>query len=151
MGIIAKFSHINLIAEDWKTLMEFYIKVFGCIPVFPERNLSGEEIEKITGIKNVRITGMHLRFPGAGQMGPTLEIFQYSPEEKRDSKPVNRNGFAHIAFDVHDVEETLAKIIEHGGGQVGEVVKLTIEGKGTSTYVYARDPEDNIVELKSLA
>jgi hypothetical protein len=54
-----KFVHTNLIAKDWKSLSKFYIDVFGCKPTCPERDLSGEWLEKITEIKNARIRGMH--------------------------------------------------------------------------------------------
>jgi len=38
-----KYTHTNLIAKDWKRLLAFYQEVFGCIPVLPERDLSGIE------------------------------------------------------------------------------------------------------------
>ena len=39
-----KYVHTNIIAQDWKFLSQFYIDVFGCKPVPPERRLSGEWI-----------------------------------------------------------------------------------------------------------
>jgi len=38
----ARYVHTNLIAWDWKRLAAFYQDVFGCVPVPPERDLSGE-------------------------------------------------------------------------------------------------------------
>ena len=72
------YKHTNIIARDWKTLAVFYEKVFGCVRVPPERNLSGEWLEKGTGVPGARLTGVHLRLPGHGEDGPTLEMFQYS-------------------------------------------------------------------------
>ena len=70
-----KFVHVNIVAKDWRKLAEFYEKVFGCIRILPERSFSGEWLEKGTGIKNAKIKGVHLRLPGFGENGPTLEIF----------------------------------------------------------------------------
>jgi hypothetical protein len=41
MTLQATYVHTNLIAHDWRALAEFYQQVFGCVPVPPERDLSG--------------------------------------------------------------------------------------------------------------
>jgi hypothetical protein len=74
----ARYVHTNLIARDWRRLAAFYQSVFGCIPVPPERNLSGPQLEAGTGVPGSTLAGMHLRLPGAGADAPTLEIFSYS-------------------------------------------------------------------------
>lgn len=74
----AKYVHTNLIARDWRALSRFYQEVFGCTPVLPERNLSGPDLEAGTGVPGAHLQGMHLRLPGHGAAGPTLEIFQYT-------------------------------------------------------------------------
>lgn len=70
-----RYVHTNLIAKDWKKLAKFYIDVFGCKPVGPERDLSGEWIELLTEIRNVGVRGVHLLLPGYGENGP---IWKYS-------------------------------------------------------------------------
>jgi hypothetical protein len=40
-------------------------------------------------------------------------------------------------------------VLEAGGGPVGEIVSLEVEGSGHVTFAYVRDPEGNIVELQS--
>jgi len=77
-----KYVHTNLIARDWKSLADFYIQVFGCTPVPPERDISGEWIDGMTGISDVRIRGAHLRLPGY-EDGPTLEIFTSMHKQRK--------------------------------------------------------------------
>jgi predicted enzyme related to lactoylglutathione lyase len=72
-----RFAHVNLIAQDWRRLAAFYELVFGCRPVPPERQLAGAWLDAATGLVGARIQGAHLRLPGYGDAGPTLEIFQY--------------------------------------------------------------------------
>ena len=103
----AKYVHTNLVARNWKKLADFYQAAFGCTPVYPERNLSGKWLEKGTGLKHAHIRGIHLRLPGIGDDGPTLEIFQYSPERKADYKAVNEPGYGHVAFEVPDVDNAV--------------------------------------------
>jgi len=143
----ARFVHINIVARDLKRLSGFYRKVFGCTPVPPERDFKGGWLDTATGIKNAHIRGEHLRLPGTGEDGPTLEIFQYE-EEKEGPKEVNCTGFAHIAFSVDDPVAVLETVIAEGGGQVGDPVTFGVQGVGTIVFVYAKDPEGNIIELQ---
>lgn len=71
-----KYVHTNIISKDWKKLADFYIKVFDCKPVPPERNQKGSWLDKGTGVKDAHIKGMHLQLPGYGKNSPTLEIFR---------------------------------------------------------------------------
>ncbi len=142
-----KYAHTNIVARDWLSLAQFYIDVFDCEPLYPERDLSGTWIDRVVNIKNVRIRGIHLRLPGY-EDGPTLEIFQYNGNNDAPGLPaVNHPGYAHIAFIVDDVDTYLQKLLRGGGSKLGETVEQNIENVGFLTLVYARDPEGNIVEI----
>jgi predicted enzyme related to lactoylglutathione lyase len=151
LTIQTKFVHTNIIAQDWRKLADFYEQVLGCTPVPPERNLSGQWLEDGTGVPGAEIRGMHLRLPGFGAQGPTLEIFQYNRQQERPATAINRPGFAHIAFAVDDVQAVRDAVLAAGGGVVGEVVSVYVPGAGTVTFVYATDPEGNIIELQHWA
>ncbi|MCK5076007.1 MAG: VOC family protein [Calditrichia bacterium] len=142
------FTHINIVAADWRQLADFYINVFDCQPQLPERDLSGEWVDRLTGLKNARIKGVHLLLPGYETGGPTLEIFEYNHGVSDPHKRINQSGFTHIAFAVENVNDTLQQILAHGGSKVGEVVTAEVAGAGSITVVYAKDPEGNIIELQ---
>jgi len=147
----ARYVHTNLIARDWKRLARFYEDVFGCVPVPPERNLSGAEMEAGTAVPGARLRGMHMRLPGLGPGGPTLEIFEYSaPADALPSVP-NRPGFAHIAFAVDSVADARDHVLSRGGSAVGDVVTVAVSPTSRVTWCYVRDPEGNIVELQAWA
>lgn len=144
-----RFAHVNLVASDWRRLAAFYQEVFGCRPVPPERHLEGEWLSQATGVPNAALEGVHLRLPGGGDSGPTLEVFQYSTLVGGDLSPAaNRKGFSHIAFEVGDVGEVLDRVRAHDGSAIGEIVSRDISGTGRITFAYVRDPEDNIIELQ---
>lgn len=143
-----KYIHTNIIARDWKKLADFYIKVFGCRKVYGKRDLKGKWIEEGTGVDGVHIEGVHLKLPGYGDDGPTLEIFQYNKFLPQESQKINRQGLAHIAFRVDDVEKSLKAVIELGGGKLSEIVHHHVPGIGAITFVYAKDPEGNFIELQ---
>ena len=144
-----RYVHTNLIAHDWERLAAFYVRVFGCTPVEPKRDLRGEWIEQGTAVRNAHLRGQHLRLPGHGSEGPTLEIFTYQDVVPQAESVANRAGFGHIAFSVDDVPQALRNVIEAGGTAHSAVVNAHIEGAGHLTFTYARDPEGNLVELQS--
>jgi len=149
MALNAKYVHTNLVAADWRRLARFYENLFGCQLVPPERNLAGEWLDRATGIPDAEIHGAHLRLPGYGDDGPTLEVFEYAPGAGRSSGGPNRPGFGHIAFRVDDVLAAREAVLAAGGGAVGEVVAVNVAGAGEITFVYMTDPEGNIIELQS--
>lgn len=148
MPVRAKYVHTNLIASDWKKLVRFYAEVFGCETKGPERDMSGAWLDSVTSLRNAHLTGLHLRLPGYGEDGPTLEVFSYDELVDRGMPSANECGFAHIAFAVDDVDQALQAVIAAGGGTVGKIVTTEVDGVGLLRVVYARDPEGNIVELQ---
>jgi len=143
-----KYIHTNLTVEDLEGISEFYQKVFGCIPVRSPDDLDGQWVEDITAVKNAAIRYVHLTLPGYGPEGPELELIQYRNEVSHPEKISNCSGYGHIAFSVDDVQDVLQKIVQEGGGVIGEVVKTEVPNRGVLTEVYVTDPEGNIIELQ---
>lgn len=148
MTVNPRFVHVSLVAQDWRALAGFYQEVLNCSPVPPERDLQGQWLERATAVPRAAIRGLHMRLPGHGEDGPTLEIFQYREHDARPPTAVNRLGLAHLAFAVDDVEAARQAVLAAGGGEVGEVVSLQVPGAGTVTFVYLTDPEGNVLELQ---
>lgn len=144
-----RFAHTNIVAANWRKLSDFYINVFGCTAKPPERHLSGEWLDKATGLKKAKLEGIHLLLPGYDENGPTLEIFSYSDTIENKLTPANHRGFSHIAFEVDDMNKTLNDALHYGGSLLGDITKKKIDGAGIIEFVYLRDPEGNIIEIQS--
>lgn len=145
----ARYVHTNLIARDWRALARFYQELFGCTVVPPERDYAGPDLEAGSGLPGARLQGVHLRLPGNGESGPTLEIFQYSSLAPGVDAAVNRPGFGHIAFAVASVPRAREQVLAAGGRAVGQVVTLATTTGARVTWCYVTDPEGNILELQS--
>jgi predicted enzyme related to lactoylglutathione lyase len=155
MCACARYVHTNLVARDWRSLAAFYESVFGCTALPPERDLAGPWLDRATGLDRAKIRGVHLRLPGYGDEGPTLEIFQYGTEGMGDAATgderahgPNQPGLGHLAFVVQDVRATCEQIVTAGGGMLGQVVTADIPGAGRIEFAYATDPEGNVVEVQ---
>ncbi|MFZ7127142.1 MAG: VOC family protein [Desulfobacterales bacterium] len=146
---MTRFAHTNIVARDWKLLADFYIRVFGCTVKPPERKLSGDWLDRATGLRNALLEGVHLLLPGHGDQGPTLEIFSYRSIQEREPMMANDRGFTHIAFEVEDVDQTLDSALKNGGVRLGEITEKAVPGVGNLKFVYFRDPEGNVVEIQS--
>lgn len=146
--LAARYAHTNLVARDWRRLARFYEDVFGCRPVPPQRAQSGRWLEEGTGVAGARLEGLHLRLPGHGEKGPTLEIYRYDPVVPAARSTANQPGLRHLAFEVADVETALAAILEAGGSAVGRISGAEVPGVGRLTFVYAADPEGNLLEIQ---
>jgi catechol 2,3-dioxygenase-like lactoylglutathione lyase family enzyme len=142
------YVHTNLIAHDVDSLVRFYEEVLGCTKVPPARDQAGAWLERATRVPRAHLRGHHLRLPGHGPEGPTLEVFAYDEVLPQSTPAPNRAGFGHLAFVVADVEEALAAILAAGGSALGEVVEVEVPGAGSLCFTYARDPEGNILELQ---
>lgn len=144
-----RYVHTNIIAKNASKLIDFYKTVFHCKSINEVRDLRGVWLDRLTGLHNAHITGEHLLLPGYGEGHPTLEIFSYDSLRKTIPAEINRPGIAHIAFEVDDVEATLREILSAGGNSVGELVTAAYPDGLEAVFVYAQDPEGNIIELQS--
>lgn len=147
----ARYAHTNLVARDWRALADFYTRLFGAVFVPPERDDAGPALEAGTGVAGAAMAGVHLRLPGHGERGPTLEIYGYTPSLEPQPAAVNRPGYGHLAFEVDSVVEARQTVLDHGGRPVGEIVTLERSGGARVTWCYVTDPEGNIIELQSWA
>lgn len=144
-----RFAHTNIVSTHWKKLVDFYVKTFQCKIVPPIRKQSGKWLDKGTGLENARLEGAHLLLPGHGENGPTLEIYQYQVIHEQEASVPNTKGFGHIAFEVDQVEAVLDNVIKNGGQAYGQMTKREVVGVGELTFIYAKDPEGNLIELQS--
>lgn len=144
-----RYVHTNIIAKDLKKLINFYKTVLHCKSISETRDLRGEWLDAMTGLKEAHITGEHLLLPGYGDSHPTLEIFSYDSMKNAIPAEINRPGIAHLAFEVDDVAKTLDEIISAGGSTLGELVTTKYSNDREAVFVYAKDPEGNIIELQS--
>ncbi|OGU57859.1 MAG: glyoxalase [Ignavibacteria bacterium GWF2_33_9] len=143
-----KYVHTNIIAVDWKKIAQFYINVFDCKFVPPERDITGEWISEGVGIADAHLHGCHLRLPGSDINGPTLEIYTYNSTTPEPFMTANKKGLRHIAFLTDDVNSLVEKVLQNGGREVGEIVSHEVEGVGILTFTYVADPEGNIIEIQ---
>jgi catechol 2,3-dioxygenase-like lactoylglutathione lyase family enzyme len=144
-----KYVHTNIICLDLDKIVSFYTNVFECKQIGSETKISGDWVEKGTGIDKAEARAINLQLPGYEKGGPGLEIFQYTNTLESERYPMaNSKGIGHLAFSVDNVQETFNKVLLNGGNKIGEIVVKEFKS-GALSYVYVTDPEGNIIEVQS--
>jgi catechol 2,3-dioxygenase-like lactoylglutathione lyase family enzyme len=146
----ARFGHVNVTSRDWRRLADFYREVFGMEQAGPERDISGTDLDRATGLTGAHLRGAHLRLPGGGDDGPTLEIFSYDTmaPDPGTATP-HRAGWGHIAIMVPDVPVAQEAVVAGGGAILGDAVTMATKDGRRLTWGYVTDPDGNILELQT--
>ncbi|MFQ5759614.1 MAG: VOC family protein, partial [Acidiferrobacterales bacterium] len=95
-------------------------------------------IQQITGIDGAEVMIAYVRAPGH-----SLELIQYlGPEDRGAVRPRPCDvGFAHVAFDVDDIDATLAAGEAHGVKPISPPFITDSGPNAGKRVVYARDPD----------
>lgn len=136
-------NHTSFTVSDLDRTIGFFVDALGfeLISRAPRDPLV---IERITGVDGADIEVAYIQGPGH-----RLELIQYKAPEQRGrvrSLPCD-TGFAHIAYDVDDMEAALAAAEPHGVLPIGDPVVID---KGPNTggrVVYLRDPDEVTIEF----
>lgn len=136
-----KIDHIAIVVSDLKKATEF----FGNLGFRLHKNdkLSGQWIDKLTGLKNVNAEYAGLRL---SDRDINLELIQfYSPPGERDLKISlpNQIGFRHMAMSVKDIEAVYKDLSKKGLRLLSEVQNY---GSGKKLF-YLLGPEGIILEI----
>ncbi len=84
------------------------------------------------GLSGAHLQGMHVRLPGGGPDGPTLEIYSYDDTRARSLPMPNDAGYGHVAFSVEDVSNALRDVVDHGGTALGQIATTAVTGRRRS-------------------
>ncbi len=79
--------------------------------------------------------------------GTGVELFEFASPAQPDGPPgapaVHRHGYTHLAFEVDDLDEELARLAVVGLG----TWSAPVTDPSGRRLVYARDPDGNVIEL----
>ena len=99
---------------------------------------------RITGIPGAELLIAFVRAPGH-----SIELIEYKAPAQRgrvDARPCDA-GFAHIAFDVDDVDAVLEAVRPHGVVPISPPVAIDQGPNKGRRVVYTRDPDGITIEF----
>ena len=127
--------------EDLDVAIEFFVALG--LELEGRGPVEGAWADAVTGLPGMRVEIAMLRTPdGHGR----LELSRFlAPPVIADHRraPVNALGYLRVMFAVDDIDDTLARLVEHGAELVGEVAQY----RDAYRLCYLRGPEGILVAL----
>jgi catechol 2,3-dioxygenase-like lactoylglutathione lyase family enzyme len=140
---ILGLDHISVTTGDIARSLAFYRDVLG-LPVRAVGELSGEEVERITGLPGARLLSADLDL-GRGQV---LELLEYVGSEEGEALALERPGSGHIGLMVDDVDRLHGALVGAGIPVKSAPVELTEPGDWFGVRcMTVLDPDGVAVEL----
>ncbi len=137
-----RMDNVGIVVEDLDAAIEF----FGELGLELEGRawIEGEWAGRVTGLGDQRVEIAMLRTPdGHGR----LELSRFvAPEVVADHRlaPVNALGYLRVMFAVDDIDDTLARLAEHGAQLVSDEV---VRYEDAYRLCYVRGPEGILLGL----
>jgi catechol 2,3-dioxygenase-like lactoylglutathione lyase family enzyme len=138
---IKRMDNVGIVVESLDAAISFFTELG--LELEGRATIEGEWSGRVTGLRDQRVEIAMMRTPDGHSK---LELSQFlSPPTVADHRnaPVNALGYLRVMFAVDDLDETLAKLSQHGAQFVGEVVQY----KDVYRLCYIRGPEGILIGL----
>jgi catechol 2,3-dioxygenase-like lactoylglutathione lyase family enzyme len=134
-------DNVGIVVEDLAAAIEFFRELG--LELEGQSTVDGEWSGRVTGLRGQQVEIAMMRTPD-GQSRLELSRFVTPPvAADHRNAPVNALGYLRVMFAVDDVDETLARLREHGAQLVDEVVQY----EDVYRLCYIRGPEGLLIGL----
>src|SRR6187551_2089571 len=138
---LKRMDNVGIVVDDLAATIEFFRELG--LELEGQGTVEGEWAGRVTGLGDQRVEIAMMRTPD-GHSRIELSRFLAPPvvADHRNA-PVNALGYLRVMFAVDDLDETLARLREHGAQLVDEVV----EYEDVYRLCYIRGPEGILIGL----
>ena len=139
---ILRTNHTSFTVSDLDRTCGFFVDALG-FEVISRAPRDPAIIRDITGVEGADIEVAYVQGPGH-----RLELIQYlAPVERRkiEAHPCD-TGFAHLAFDVTDIDAAIAASQVYGFRPINSPTPIDKGPNAGSRVVYLRDPDGVTIE-----
>jgi catechol 2,3-dioxygenase-like lactoylglutathione lyase family enzyme len=137
-----RMDNVGIVVEDLPAAIAFFRELG--LELEGQATVEGEWAGRVTGLRDMRVEMAMLRTPdGHGR----LELSRFltpAPVADHRNAPVNALGYLRVMFAVDDIDETLARLREHGVELVSSEV---VQYEDAYRLCYVRGPEGLLIGL----
>jgi len=136
-------NHTSFTVSNLDRTVDFFVNALG-FDLVSRAPRDPAIVSRITGVTGADIDVAYVQGPGH-----RLELIQYRAPDGRGrvrSLPCD-TGFAHIAFDVDDIDGAIAACAPHGVAPIADPVAIDRGPNQGGRVVYLRDPDDVTIEF----
>lgn len=134
-------DNVGIVVDDLPATIAFFRELG--LELEGQATIEGDWAGRVTGLRNQRVEIAMMHTPDGHSR---LELSRYltpPPAADHRNAPVNALGYLRVMFAVDDIDDTLARLREHGAKLVGEVV----EYEDAYRLCYVRGPEGLLIGL----
>jgi catechol 2,3-dioxygenase-like lactoylglutathione lyase family enzyme len=136
-----RIDNVGIVVEDLAAAIEFFRELG--LELEGQATVDGEWSGRVTGLRDQQVEIAMMRTPD-GQSRLELSRFVTPPvAADHRNAPVNALGYLRVMFAVDDIDETLARLREHGAQLVDEVVQY----EDVYRLCYIRGPEGLLIGI----
>jgi len=139
---IRRLDHISIVVDDLAAAVAFFTELG--MTKEGEAPIEGPWVDRINGLEGIQVDIVMMRTPdGHGQLELTKFHNPKLIEIEPAIAPPNAPGLRSVMFTVENLDDTVARMQDHGAELVGEVAQYEDKYK----LCYMRGPAGIIVSL----
>jgi catechol 2,3-dioxygenase-like lactoylglutathione lyase family enzyme len=138
---VKRMDNVGIVVEDLEAAIAFFRELG--LELEGRSMIEGEWAGRVTGLRDQRVEIAMMRTPDGHSR---LELSRFlAPPVVADHRndPVNALGYLRVMFAVDDLDDTLARLREHGAELVDQVVRY----EDVYLLCYIRGPEGILIGL----
>src|SRR3954451_8148499 len=137
-----RMDNVGIVVEDLAPAIEFFRELG--LELEGQATVDGEWSGRVTGLRDQQVEIAMMRTPD-GQSHLELSRFVTPPvAADHRNAPVNALGYLRVMFAVDDIDDTLARLREHGAELVSSEV---VQYQDVYRLCYIRGPEGLLIGL----
>lgn len=139
--MIKNIRHTGIVVSNLEASLYFYCDLLG-FKVVKRMDESGEYIDNISSLKNVKVTTIKMAAPD----GNLIELLYYHSHQRFNIsyREICDIGISHIAFSVDDLEQEYNRLTAAG---VTFSAPPQLSPDGYAKVTFCKDPDGNLLEL----
>jgi catechol 2,3-dioxygenase-like lactoylglutathione lyase family enzyme len=140
--VALRLDNVGIVVEDLDAAIGFFAELG--LELEGQGMVEGEWAGRVTGLGDQSVEIAMMRTPdGNGRLELSRFIAPPVVADHRNA-PVNALGYLRVMFAVDDIDDTLARLSEHGAHLVSSEV---VEYEGSYRLCYVRGPEGVLIGL----
>src|SRR6187397_2934761 len=138
---LKRMDNVGIVVDDLTATIDFFRELG--LELEGRATIEGEWAGRVTGLGDQRVEIAMMRTPdGHGRVELSRFLTPPAVADHRNA-PVNALGYLRVMFAVDDLDDTLARLREHGAQLVDEVV----DHNDVYRLCYVRGPEGILIGL----
>ncbi len=138
---LKRMDNVGIVVESLDEVINFFIELG--LQLEGRMMVEGEWAGRVTGLGNQRVEIAMMVTPDGHSRLELSRFLEPAPIADHRDAPVNALGYLRSMFTVKDIDDTVARLQNHGAELVGEIVQY----ENSYRLCYIRGPERILIGL----